>query len=111
MFVVNIHLLLNLIYKSTKLKKITYILLLPLYTAASAVSIFIDPPFPSGLICVLGVYGLLFLIILSSHWNRRIMAGYVTLLYLLADSVISTLFTPCWHSRSHLNWMTWTWTI
>lgn len=93
MFVVNIHLLLNLIYKSTKLKKITYILLLPLYTAASAVSIFIDPPFPSGLICVLGVYGLLFLIILSSHWNRRIMAGYVTLLYLLADSVISTLFT------------------
>lgn len=92
LFLVNIHLLINVIVKTRKYSRLSWVLTVP-YAAAAFIFSFVDPPKPLDLLNVLALYFLLFLIMISSHKDSKFMAVYIALIYLLTDSVMSPLIT------------------
>lgn len=92
LFLVNIHFLINVIVKTRKFTRLSWVLTV-FYSAAAFIFSYADLPKIVGVINVFTMYALLFMIMMSAHHDRKYMALYIALIYLLTDSVISPLIT------------------
>jgi len=90
LLLVNVHLLINVIVKTRKFTRLSWVLTIP-YAAASFIFSFLDPPKPFGLVNTIALYLILFLIIISTHSQNKFMAIYIAMIYILTDAVISPL--------------------
>ena len=88
LFIVNIHLLTNVIVKTRKFTRLSWMLTALYLTTAIAYTYY-----PNIIFNVFTLYLLLFAIMLSVHRDSKFMTLYITLIYLLTDSVISPLLT------------------
>ncbi len=97
LFLVNIHLLNNVIVKTRKFTRLSW-LLTGLYTVAAFAFSFTERSdnntiYHLGSLNLISLYTLLFLVMLITHPDSKFMTTYITLIYLLTDSVISPLIT------------------